>query len=97
MNSAGKPNKMNASYRKMTGVRETYPKNKVRVLNIIGDIGGQTDGTVPNVSSLSLKYLVEDRAKSYQVVKFTGKNSRHSKLHENPKVDKVLIKFLWNK
>ena len=35
---------MNASYRKMTGVRETYPKNKVRVLNIIGDIGGQTDG-----------------------------------------------------
>lgn len=88
---------MNASYRKMTGVRETYPKNKVRVLNIIGDIGGQTDGTVPNVSSLSLKYLVADRAKSYQVVKFTGKNSRHFKLHENPKVDKVLIKFLWNK
>lgn len=97
LNSAGKPNKMNASYRKMTGVRETYPKNKVRVLNIIGDIGGQTDGTVPNVSSLSLKYLVADRAKSYQVVKFTGKNARHSKLHENPKVDKVLIKFLWNK
>lgn len=70
---------MNASYRKMTGVRETYPKNKVRVLNIIGDIGGQTDGTVPNVSSLSLKYLVADRAKSYQVVKFTGK-----KMHVTP-------------
>ncbi|TDN15495.1 hydrolase [Lactobacillus crispatus] len=97
LNSAGKPNKMNSSYWQMTGVRETYPKNKVRVLNIIGDIGGQTDGTVPNVSSLSLKYLVADRAKSYQVVKFTGKNARHSKLHENPKVDKVLIKFLWNK
>lgn len=93
----GKPNKMNASYRQMTKLRKIYPKNQVRVLNIIGDIGGKTDGTVPNVSSLSLKYLVSSRAKSYRVVKFTGKNARHSKLHENTKVDKVLIKFLWNK
>lgn len=97
INKAGKPNKMNASYKQMTGVRKTYPKNQVRVLNIIGDIGGKTDGTVPNVSSLSLKYLVAPKAKSYRVVKFTGKNARHSRLHENAKVDKVLIKFLWNK
>ena len=97
LNSAGKPNKMNATYKQMTGVRQTYPKDQVRVLNIIGDIGGNTDGTVPNVSSLSLKYLVADQAKSYQVIKFTGKNAQHSKLHENPKVDKALIKFLWNK
>ena len=97
LNSAGKPNKMNATYKEMTGVRETYPKNQVAVLNIIGDIGGQTDGTVPNVSSLSLKYLVADRAKSYRVIKFTGKNAQHSKLHENAQVDKALIKFLWNK
>lgn len=55
------------------GCKRNISENKVRVLNIIGDIGGQTDGTVPNVSSLSLKYLVADRAKSYQVVKFTGK------------------------
>lgn len=93
----GKPNKMNASYKQMTKLRKIYPKNQVQVLNIIGDIGGKTDGTVPNVSSLSLKYLVSPRAKSYRVVKFTGKNARHSKLHENAKVDKVLIKFLWNK
>lgn len=93
----GKPNKMNKTYKEMTQVRNTYPKTQVRVLNIIGDIGGKTDGTVPNVSSLSLKYLVADNAKSYQVVKFTGKNARHSRLHENSQVDKVLIKFLWNK
>lgn len=97
LDAAGKPNKMNATYKQMTGVRKTYPKNQVRVLNIIGDIGGQTDGTVPNVSSLSLKYLVADRAKSYRVVKFSGKLARHSKLHENPAVDRTLIKFLWNK
>ncbi|GAA3634836.1 alpha/beta hydrolase [Lactobacillus hamsteri] len=97
LNKDGKPNKINATYRQMMGVRKTYPKNKVRVLNIIGDIGGHTDGTVPNVSSLSLKYLVAKRAKSYRVVTFHGKLARHSKLHSNPAVDKTLIKFLWNK
>lgn len=93
----GKPNKMNATYKEMTGVRKTYPKGQVSVLNIIGDKGHGTDGTVENISSLTLKYLVADRAKSYKVVKFTGKMAQHSKLHENPKVDKVLIKFLWGK
>lgn len=97
LNKEGKPNKMNATYKEMTKARTAYPKGQVRVLNIIGDIGHHTDGTVPNVSSLSLKYLIASRAKSYQVVVFHGKNARHSKLHENPAVDKVLIKFLWNK
>lgn len=92
-----KPNKMNATYRQMTAARRLYPRGQVAVLNIIGDIGHHTDGTVPNVSSLSLKYLVADQAKSYRVIKFTGKNARHSKLHENPQVDKVIIRFLWNK
>ena len=93
----GKPNKMNTTYRQMAKLRSVYPKNQVKVLNIIGDIGGQTDGTVPNVSSLSLKYIIGNRAKSYRVMKFTGKNARHSKLHENAQVDKALIMFLWNK
>lgn len=97
LNKEGKPNHMNATYKAMTAARYIYPKNQVAVLNIIGDIGGATDGTVPNVSSLSLKYLVKDRAKSYRVVKITGKNARHSSLHENPQVDKLIIKFLWNK
>ncbi len=93
----GKPNHMNATYKQMTALRHLYPKNQVEVLNIIGDIGGKTDGTVKNVSSLSLRYLVANRAKSYQVKVFHGKNARHSKLHSNPDVDKVLIKFLWGK
>lgn len=97
LNAAGKPNVMNASYREMLKARTSYPKDQVEVLNIIGDIGKDTDGTVPNVSSLSLKYLLADRAKSYRVVKINGKNAQHSKLHNNPQVDKIIIKFLWNK
>lgn len=97
LNAQGKPNKMNATYKQMTGVRKTYPKDQVRVLNIIGDIGNHNDSRVENISSESLKYLVADRARSYRLVKFTGKNAQHSKLHENTQVDKVLIKFLWDK
>ncbi|KRK60697.1 cell surface hydrolase [Limosilactobacillus antri DSM 16041] len=93
----GKPNKMNATYREMTKVRQIYPKGQVAVLNIVGDVGHGTDGTVPNVSSLSLKYLVASRAKSYQVKVFHGKNAQHSKLHDNPAVNRALIKFLWEK
>lgn len=97
LNAQGKPNHMNATYRQMTAARKIYPQNQVAVLNIYGDIGNHTDGRVTNVSSRSLKYLVASRAKSYTEIKFTGKNAQHSKLHENPKVDRALIKFLWQK
>ena len=78
----------------MTKVRQVYQQGQVAVLYIVGDTGHGTDGTVPNVSSLSLKYLVASRAKSYQVKVFHGKNAQHSKLHSNPAVDRALIKFL---
>ncbi|WP_297818217.1 alpha/beta hydrolase [uncultured Lactobacillus sp.] len=93
----GKPNHMNATYKTMTTARYIYPKNQVEVLNIVGNLGHHTDGTVPNASSLSLKYLLKDRAKSYRTVIITGKKAGHSALHENPQVDKLIIKFLWNK
>lgn len=97
LNKNGRPSAMNATYRQMTGLRQVLPKNQVKVLNLYGNIGGHTDGTVPNVSTLALKYLVAPRAKSYQEKEFTGKLARHSKLHENPQVDRTLIKFLWEK
>ncbi|AYM03282.1 alpha/beta hydrolase [Levilactobacillus yiduensis] len=97
LNAAGKPNHMNATYREMTRLRQVLPKDQVRVLNLYGNIGHHTDGTVPNVSSLSLKYLVAPRAKSYREHEFTGKLARHSKLHDNPQVDRVLIHFLWSR
>ncbi len=97
LNSNGKPNKMNSTYKQMTGVRSLYAKKHVKVLNIIGDIGNGSDGRVDNKSSLSLQYLVRDGNSTYRILKINGKNAQHSKLHENVQVDKALIKFLWNK
>ena len=97
LNSMGKPNKMNSTYKQMTGVRELYLKKHVKVLNIVGDVGDKTDGRVDNVSTLSLQYLVSGGNSSYRALKINGKNAQHSKLHENAQVDQALIKFLWNK
>lgn len=40
---------------------------------------------------------VPNRAKYYRVVEIKGRNAQHSRLHNNSQVDKVLIKFLWDK
>lgn len=91
----GKPNKMNQSYKQMLKLRKTYPKNQVEVLNIIGNNGNESDGVVKNVSSLSLGYLLQDRAKSYQVLTYTGHNAEHGRLTFNSQVERDIINFLW--
>ena len=93
----GKPSAMSDSYQKLLGLREIYPQDQVDVLNIYGDFKNQSDGSVLNVSSRSLKYLVIDNAKSYQEKRVTGPLAQHSQLHENPEVDRLLIAFLWAK
>ena len=95
LDANGKPNKMNATYREMTKLRKLYPNKEIDVLNIIGNIGGNSDGIVKNVSSLSLEYLVAPMAKSYQVVKIVGNNAEHGKLTYNKQVEKDIINFLW--
>ena len=93
----GQPSAMSDSYQKLLGLREIYPQDEVDVLNIYGDFKNQSDGSVLNVSSRSLKYLVIDNAKSYQEKRVTGPLAQHSQLHENPEVDRLLINFLWGK
>lgn len=93
----GEPSAMSDSYQKLLGLREIYPQDQVDVLNIYGDFKNQSDGSVLNVSSCSLKYLVIDNAKSYQEKRVTGPLAQHSQLHENPEVDRLLIDFLWGK
>lgn len=93
----GEPSAMSDSYQKLLGLREFYPQDQVDVLNIYGDFKNQSDGSVLNVSSRSLKYLVIDNAKSYQEKRVTGPLAQHSQLHENPEVDRLLIDFLWGK
>ena len=93
----GEPSAMSDSYQKLLGLREIYPQDQVDVLNIYGDFKNQSDGSVLNVSSRSLKYLVIDNAKSYQEKRVTGPLAQHSQLHGNPEVDRLLIDFLWGK
>ena len=93
----GEPSAMSDSYQKLLGLREIYPQDQVDVLNIYGDFKNQSDGSVLNVSSRSLKYLVIDNAKSYQEKRVTGPLAQHSQLHENPEVDRLLIDFIWGK
>jgi hypothetical protein len=93
----GEPSAMSGSYQKLLGLREIYPQDQVDVLNIYGDFKNQSDGSVLNVSSRSLKYLVIDNAKSYQEKRVTGPLAQHSQLHKNPEVDRLLIDFLWGK
>lgn len=95
VDNEGKPNKMNATYREMAKLRALYPNKEIDVLNIIGNIGGNSDGIVKNASSLSLEYLVAPMAKSYRVVTITGKNAEHGQLTYNKQVEKQIINFLW--
>ena len=94
----GEPDKMDSAYRELLGLRQSFPRNTA-VLNIYGDAGdgSHSDKDVPVNSAKSLKYLVSDRAKSYQEVEIHGKNAQHSKLHNNSQVNRELIKFLWEK
>ena len=96
LNKDGKPNVMRPEYRELLELRRKFPKN-IQVLNIFGDKldGTHSDGPVANNSAKSLKYLLNERAKSYQELKINGKNAQHSKLHHNIQVNDAIIKFLF--
>ena len=95
----GKPTREDSCFKALLGLRQNFPRN-TRVLNIYGNLdnGSNSDGDVPVSSAKSLKYLVANRAKSYQELELHGKNAQHSRLHNNNhQVDQALINFLWAK
>lgn len=93
-----KPQEMLPAYQQLLKLRQTFPKKQIKILNIYGDYDHSgTDGHVANASTLSLKYLLNNRAKSYRVIKITGYHANHSGLHNNLKVDRILVDFLWRK
>lgn len=94
LNRAGKPQKMSAGYRELLSLRKKFPQN-ADVLNIYGDMGSGSDGDVTVNSARSYRYLVSKRARSYQEKEIRGPRAQHSKLHENTKVDRLLVNFLW--
>lgn len=97
LTSTGQPVRMNATYRQLLALRQVVPKQQIQILNIYGDLGdgSHSDGRVSNVSSRSLAYLMQARAKSYREVKITGKQAQHSALHANAQVDQQVLQFLW--
>ena len=94
LNRAGKPQKMSAGYRGLLSLRKKFPQ-KAAILNIYGDMGSGSDGDVIVNSARSYRYLVSKRARSYQEKEIRGPRAQHSKLHENTKVDRLLVNFLW--
>lgn len=76
-------------------LKNNYPH--AQVLNIMGNKGGGTDGRIDNRSSRSIKQMLGDRPASYRQVVIHGAKAQHSKLHENPRVFKLINQFLWGK
>ncbi|MFT2204483.1 alpha/beta hydrolase [Staphylococcus chromogenes] len=95
----GKPSHMNPPYQEFMQLKSIYKDKNIDVLNMYGDLldGTHSDGRVSNSSSKSLKYLLGDSPKSYQEVKYEGKEAQHSALHENEEVAQQMIRFLWEK
>lgn len=92
----GKPSHMNPPYQEFMQLKSIYRDKNIDVLNMYGDLldGTHSDGRVSNSSSKSLKYLLGDSPKSYQEVKYEGKEAQHSALHENEEVAQQMIRFL---
>ncbi|CAH1852417.1 alpha/beta hydrolase [Convivina intestini] len=94
----GRPELIKSYYQYLLDHRQNFDMTTVDVLNIYGDLedGSHSDGSVTNVSSQSLKYLLGDQVHSYRELLIKGKQAQHSQLHENSTVDQAVIKFLWD-
>ncbi|CAH1853668.1 alpha/beta hydrolase [Convivina praedatoris] len=94
----GRPELIKSYYQYLLDHRQNFDMSTVDVLNIYGDLedGSHSDGSVTNVSSQSLKYLLGNQVHSYRELLIKGKQAQHSQLHENSTVDRAVIKFLWD-
>ena len=77
-------------------LRTTYPH--LQILNLAGNIG-QTgnDSEVPVNTTLPLRQLVTGHVGSYRFEELDGPiwDMQHSLLHENPGIDRQIIRFLY--
>lgn len=99
LNKAGRPKIIHEEYQTLLERKPNFPTN-TRVLNIYGDLkdGTASDGLVTIQSVKSLRYLVSDRARSYQEFEVKGEGGQHSRLHiNNPVVNDKLTNYLWGK
>lgn len=72
-----------------------FPEH-IKVLNIISEMfNWHTDGVVKVINAKKFKSMVGKKDKYSQVVLHGGVNSLHYLLHQNPYIDKIIAKFLW--
>lgn len=95
LTATGEPTIKSDMFTHISKLHTTFPKT-THVLNIFGNLddGSNSDGRVPTNSAQALKYLTTQGA-SYQQQEFIGADAQHSKLKRNPKVEKAVMKFLF--
>ncbi|UIF28275.1 alpha/beta hydrolase [Levilactobacillus brevis] len=77
-------------------LRRAYPQ--LHILNLAGNIGRTgNDSEVPVDTTLPLRQLVAGRVGSYRFEELDGPiwDMQHSLLHENPGIDRQIIRFLY--
>jgi uncharacterized alpha/beta hydrolase family protein len=93
----GRPLDKSPFYHFFLAHRQRYPLDQTKVMNIYGDLdnGTASDGRVSTISAQSLKYLLQQRAKSYRQIEISGATGQHSRLHHNLRVSRLIDHFLW--
>lgn len=76
--------------------RKHFP-SETAVLNIYGDLqnGTHSDQYISTASARALKYLLSDVTPDFHEVRFSGSGAEHSRLHDNPRVQRLVFDFLF--
>lgn len=90
------PNEQSPRYLDYISMKENYPQTMQ--VDLLADQLSRkelTDGRVPLSSSLAVFSLLKNQAITIKQHVYKGKQTQHSQLHENPKIDQEIIDFLW--
>lgn len=85
------------SYAQLYQDRQHFPATAC-VLNIYGDIndGTHSDRYISTASARSLRYLLGSIPATFREVGFRGAAAEHSRLHDNPHVQRLVFDFLFD-
>lgn len=90
------PNEQSPRYLDYISMKENYPQTMQ--VDLLADQLSRkelTDGRVPLSSSLAVFSLLRNQGITIKQHVYKGKQTQHSQLHENPKIDQEIIDFLW--
>ena len=87
-----RPRLQDESYRYFDQHRDNMP-TQTKILNVMGDVGDNSDGVVTNFSSAALKFWLK-KGQIYQVVTISGPKVQHSQVRDNPAVTQQVAQFV---